>query len=301
MYPLQAAVYLNPFTDYGFKKIFGEEDSKGVLLDFVNTLLPERHQIVSLEYAKNEHVGLTAFDRKAIVDICCQTKLGETIIIELQKAKQAFFKDRALYYASFPIIQQAKKGEWDYELQNVYMIGILDFMFDEDKHKSEAEKNAVIRHIQLKDDFNTVFYDKLTFICLTMPNFTKQEHELVTHADKWLYLFKNMAQCDDLPNVYREDPMFKQIFEKSKLAALDHDQQGQYRDSLKAHWDLSNSLDKAKAEGKAEGKVEGIAEGKAEGIAEATLAMARTMKNKGAELQFIIDCTGLSPDDIAAL
>jgi predicted transposase/invertase (TIGR01784 family) len=94
--------YLNPFTDYGFKKIFGEEGAQEYLLDFINSILPERHHIKDLEYSKNEHLGITEHDRKAIVDIRCKTISGENIIIELQKVKQNYFKDRSIYLCKLP-------------------------------------------------------------------------------------------------------------------------------------------------------------------------------------------------------
>ncbi len=130
--------YINPFTDFGFKKLFGEESSKPHLIHFLNSILPDYHQISSLEYSKNEYQGLTEFERKGIVDINCRTHSGESIIIELQKAKQNYFKDRSVYYSTFPIAEQAQKGEWNYALKSVYMIGILDFTFNED---SQNEHN----------------------------------------------------------------------------------------------------------------------------------------------------------------
>ena len=118
------AKYINPFTDFGFKKIFGEEASKPLLLDFLNAILPENDQIVSLSFKNNEQLGQTEFDRKAIYDIYCENEKGEKFIVELQKAKQNYFKDRTIYYSTFPIQEQAERGEWNYNLKSVYCIGI---------------------------------------------------------------------------------------------------------------------------------------------------------------------------------
>ncbi len=152
-------VYVNLFTDFGFKKIFGEEPRKELLISFLNTLLPERHQIAALQYAKQEYQGESALDRKAIFDLNCTSSSGERFIVELQKAKQNYFKDRSLYYATFPIQEQAQRGEWDYKLSAVYTVGILDFCFDEDHGSTE-----VVHTVQLKNQHHQVFYDKLTFI-----------------------------------------------------------------------------------------------------------------------------------------
>ena len=125
--------YINPLTDFGFKKLFGSEPNKILLIDFLNQILPDKHQIKDLTYSRNEQLGLNELDRKAIFDLYCTGESGERFIVELQKAKQNFFKDRSIYYASFPIQEQAQKGNWDYRLEPVYTVGILDFIFDDHK------------------------------------------------------------------------------------------------------------------------------------------------------------------------
>jgi predicted transposase/invertase (TIGR01784 family) len=92
------ARYINPYTDFGFKKIFGEEASKPLLIDFLNALLPEKNKIVDLTFKNTEQLGGTEIDRKAIYDIYCENDKGEKFIVELQKAKQNYFKERTIYY-----------------------------------------------------------------------------------------------------------------------------------------------------------------------------------------------------------
>ncbi|RYE27184.1 MAG: Rpn family recombination-promoting nuclease/putative transposase, partial [Sphingobacteriaceae bacterium] len=111
------AKYINPFTDFGFKKIFGEEASKPLLIDFLNALLPIQHKIANLSFKNTEQLGQTDLDRKAIYDIYCETDKGEKFIVELQKAKQNYFIERTVYYSTFPIREQAEKGEWNYNLK----------------------------------------------------------------------------------------------------------------------------------------------------------------------------------------
>ena len=127
------AKFINPFTDFGFKKIFGEEASKPLLLDFLNSLLPESDKIVDLTFKNNEQLGETDANRRAVYDIYCENEKGEKFIVELQKAKQNYFRERTLYYATFPIREQAEKGFWDFNMKAVYCIGILDFTFDNQK------------------------------------------------------------------------------------------------------------------------------------------------------------------------
>ena len=131
--------YINPFTDYGFKRLFGEEPNKGLLLDFLNELLKEEQgKITELQYLKNENFSNTELNRKAVFDLYCTNEKGEKFIVEIQKTKQKFFKDRTLYYSTFPIQEQAEKGSaWNFKLQKVYAIAILDFVFDENKKQSD--------------------------------------------------------------------------------------------------------------------------------------------------------------------
>jgi predicted transposase/invertase (TIGR01784 family) len=245
--------YINPFTDYGFKKLFGEELNKDLLLDFLNELLKdEQGQIKDLTYLKTEQLGATEIDRKAIFDLYCENEKGEKFIVELQKTKQNFFKDRTLYYSTFPIREQAKRADWDYELKAIYTIAILDFIFDSDKN----EPNKFRYDVKLTDiDTNKVFYDKLTFIYLEMPKFNKSIDELDTRFDKWLYVIKNLNKLDRIPDKLREQ-IFERVFDTAEIAKFTPDQIRSYEDSLKYYRDLKNSLDTAKEEGKIEVAIE---------------------------------------------
>ena len=176
------ARYVNPYTDFGFKKLFGEEANKDLLIDFLNQLLPAQHKILHLTFKNLEQSGDIKSDRRAIFDIHCENDKGERFIVERQKAKIKFFKDRAVIYTTFPIKEQAEKGDWDFKLNPVYCVAILDFTFDDDREQKDYMSN-----VQLKDQYCQTFYNKLTYIFIEMPRFTKQEHELENHFDKWLY------------------------------------------------------------------------------------------------------------------
>ncbi|QEP43535.1 Rpn family recombination-promoting nuclease/putative transposase [Ectothiorhodospiraceae bacterium BW-2] len=247
--------YINLFTDFGFKKIFGEEASKPNLISFLNTLLPEKHHITDLSFSKNEQQGATELDRKAIFDLNCTSSNGDHFIVELQKAKQNYFKDRSLYYATFPIQQQAQKGDWDFKLAAVYTIGILDFIFDEDKNDAK-ESRQVIHHVQLKNQRNQIFYDKLTFIYLTLPNFKKTAEELETLQEKWFYLFRHLHELDEIPPKLCEK-IFAHLFEQAQIAKFQPAEREAYENSLKYYRDLKNVVDTAWDEGHAEGEING--------------------------------------------
>lgn len=261
--------YVNPFTDFGFKKLFGEEPNKDLLLDFLNELLREQEgEIKELIYLKTEHLGAGDTDRRAIFDLYCENERGEKFIVELQKSKQNFFKDRTLYYATFPIQEQAKRADWNYELKAVYTVAILDFVFDEDK----AEQNKYRYDVKLTDiDTCKVFYDKLTFIYLEMPKFTKGVEELSTRFEKWLYVLKNLNRLERIPDRLRER-IFERLFEVAEVAKFSREELQSYEDSLKYYRDLKNSLDTAFEEGKVEGLREVIKNGSTAGVDVKTLA-----------------------------
>ncbi len=274
--------YINPFTDYGFKKLFGEEMNKDLLLDFLNELLKEEQgQIVDLTYLKTEQLGVTDIDRKAIFDLYCENEKGEKFIVELQKSKQNFFKDRTVYYSTFPIREQAKRADWDYELKAVYTIAILDFVFDSDKNDPEKFRYDVkLSEIETKK----VFYDKLTFIYLEMPKFNKTVDELKTRFDKWLFVIKNLNKLNRVPDKLKEQ-IFEKVFETAEIARFTPDQVRSYEDSLKYYRDLKNSLDTAKEEGVIEG-IENV---------------AKNLIKNNVSIEIIMKSTGLTKEQIEQL
>jgi predicted transposase/invertase (TIGR01784 family) len=285
------AKYINPYTDFGFKKLFGEEGSKNLLIDFLNHLLPGEHKIVNLTFKNTEQLGVNTTDRKAIFDIHCENEKGNRFIVEMQKAKLKFFKDRSLFYTTFPIKEQAEKGDWDFRLAPIYCVAILDFTFDEDRPQKEY-----ISNVQLKDQFCQVFYNKLTYIFIEMPRFKKEEHQLKTHFDKWLYFLKNLETFENIPEILNEE-VFLQGFEIAEIANFDERQMAEYEESLKVYRDLKGVIDTSFEEGKTEGRIEGKMEGKIEGRIE----IARDMKKSGEPMDKISKYTGLSAEEIDKL
>ena len=129
--------YVNPFTDYGFKRLFGEESSKDLLLDFLNELFEaEQGKIKEIMYLESDRLRTSEEPRKAIFDLYCENEKGEKFIVELHKTKQKFFKDKMLYYITFPLHKQALDGRVrNFEIKAVYAIDILDFVFEKIKKK----------------------------------------------------------------------------------------------------------------------------------------------------------------------
>ena len=250
--------YINFYTDFAFKKIFGTEANKDLLISFLNALLDLKGdgEIKDLTYLNSENLGEDIRERRAIYDVYCQTKGGDRFIVEMQKAKQDHFQDRSIYYSSFAIREQGQKGKkdnmpWDYCLSPVYVVGILNFEMDE-TNKSDK----VISKVKLKDEDNKDFSDKLNFIFVEMPKFRKTETELETFMDKWLYVIKNLYRLQDKPAALTEG-IFKKLFEVAEIAAFSKNERYDYEENLKNYLDWFNVMRTAKNEGRAEGREEG--------------------------------------------
>lgn len=275
--------YVNPLTDFGFKKLFGTEPNKILLIDFLNQILPQKHRIKDLSYSRNEQMGFNELDRKAVFDLYCIGESGERFIVEIQKAKQNYFKDRSIYYSSFPIQEQAKKGEWSYRLEPVYTVGILDFIFDD--HELEDE---LLHIVELKNQNCEVFYDKLKFIYIELPKFRKKEDELDTQFDKWLFVFKHLSGLQDRPKKL-QDKIFERLFEAAEIAKFTPEEREAYEESLKNYRDLKNVVDTSREEGYREG------------LDKRNIEIAKNMKDDGEPIEKIVRYTGLSEEEISNL
>ena len=263
--------YINLFTDYGFKRVFGSEMNKDLLIDFLNELLKGKEKkIVDLTYLASEQISRTEIDRKAIYDLYCENEAGERFIVELQKAKQKFFKDRSIYYSTFPIQHQALKGEWNYELKAVYTVGILDFIFDEDEKSNNDIKENHIENVEdgivtiakiINEKTGKVFYNKLTYVYLEIPKFKKKLENITTHFEKWLFVFKYLHRLQKRP-LELQETVFNKLFETAEISKFTNEEYTAYETSLKAHRDYKNTIDFAKEEGFELGIEQGIEQGK---------------------------------------
>jgi len=300
--------YIDPFTDFGFKWLFGTEENKRFLISFLNDLLDLEHQIVTIEYRNLEKLGLSISDRKAIFDIFCTDEKDNNFIVELQRSKQRYFKDRSVYYTSFPIQEQSKKGDWDYELNKVYFIGILEFNMSEKeivveeknedkkkKSKKKEDKEEYLTKVQLYDTKRgELFYDKLTYYYLEMPKFQKSETELSNHLEHWLYMLNNMAKLEKVPKVFKDDDLINDAFDIARFLELSKDKQFAYQHDLKTRLDYKNVMDYAVETALEQGRDEGIEQGIEEGKKNKQLEIAKNLLKVGLDIKTIALSTGLT-------
>ena len=254
--------YINPLTDFGFKRIFGTPFNSDLLVDFLNAVLAGEHVVKDVKYNNSEKFGTNEAERKAVFDVYCTTEDGSRIIVEMQNVYQSFYKDRSIYYSTFPISEQAKRGDWNYELKDVYTIGILNFTFPEDK-KSDS---GVFREVKLMDiKKKEVFYDKLTYIYVELANFNKDINECTTLLDKWLFCLKNMSNLLERP-AELQGRVFEKLFKTAEIAKFKPLELKAYEQSVYAYRDIKNGIDTAKKEGLEQGRKEGHKEGLEEGL-----------------------------------
>jgi len=305
------ARYINPYTDFGFKKLFGTELNKDLLISFLNALFSKSKKIVldeitDVQYLNSEQLGRSEADRKAVYDVYCQTKSGGKFIVEMQNAFQQFFKDRSVFYASFPIRDMAKKDtaneRWNYELQPLYTVGILNFVFKDDvvlSDNGKIKKDVVVseesedefRHDAMLVDTNNgdkIFYKKLAFIYLEMPKFKKTIEQCESFYDKWMFVLQNLSRLMERPKEL-QDRIFKKVFEQAEIAKYTPEEHFAYEESLKNMRDFNSIESSARNEGIRLGEKQ------------KALEIARNLKTAGMDISFIAQNTGLTKEEISKL
>ena len=282
--------YISLLTDFGFKRIFGTKPNKDLLINFLNSLFEGFQVIKDVKYLNSEHVGDVYAERKAIFDVYCENERGEKFIVEMQNAYQRYFKDRSLFYSTFPIREQAPKGaDWNFKLEHVYTVALLNF----DLSEEAFDKDDINHDVGLLDKkTHKVFNDKLSFKYVEIAKFDKTEDELVTLYDKWLYVLKNLSRLDERPVALKEK-VFTKLFEEAEIAKFTPTELKEYEDSLKAYRDVKNSIDTALEKGREEGREEG------KNLK--AIQIAKKMLDAGMDIDTIINMTDLSKSEIEKL
>jgi len=251
-------------------------------------------------YNRNEYHGEAEHHRKAVFDITCTGDSGDRFIIEVQRLQQDYFRERALFYASRMIHDQAIKGRaWDYNTDAVYFIGILDFCLPDN------ERDICVRNIAMTDAATGKIFDKMMFIFVEIPRFDKAPQELKTDLDQWLYVLRDLHRLDKIPLILNHR-IFKKLFHMAEVAKMSREEYMRYERSLMNYWDENGCKNFARKEGVAEGHEKGLAEGHdkgvAEGLSQAKQQIAKQMLASGRlTVAEIAEMTGLKEEFILQL
>ena len=318
--------FINPFTDFGFKRIFGQEINKDLTIDFLNLLLDGERHITDLTINNPEMQPETEAERLVVFDLYCESDDGTQFIVEMQAARQNFFLDRSLYYQSRAIVAQGEKGkDWCYDLQPVYGIFFMDFTMSE---CSGLRTDVALMNMKT----NKVFNPKLRQIYLEMPRFTKEANECENDFERWLYLIKNMKMLKRMP-FKAQRAVWDKLLEVADVASLNKDEKALYDRALKNYRDYHSVMETAQMDGhkagwkegheaglKAglkegreaghkEGREEGLEEGLKQGLQEGMIKgelkkqieIAKKLKNMGLSISAIQESTDLSKEEIQQL
>ena len=292
------ATFINPFVDRGFKHLFGQEDSKELLIDLLNGLFEGERLITELSFLNVEMPAESTDGRAAVFDLKCKDKDGRIFIVEVQNAPQTYFYERGLYYLCRIISGQDRRGNgWRFELYPVYGIFLLNF--------KSGKTDKVRTDIVLADrETGKQMSETMRQMYLEMPFFNNEEAECKTSLDYWLYTLKYMEKLETLPFKGQ-----KQLFEKlerlAKIVNLNKKERMEYEESLKIYRDnqgvLDYAIEKGYMEGVEKGIKEGIEKGMAKGVEKGMRLAATQMKAQGLDVATIMSVTGLDAATIDSL
>lgn len=290
--------YINPFTDIGFKRIFGQELSRPLLLDFLNNLLKGERVIEEITFLDKEQPAEFEHGRSLIYDIFCKTDSGEHIIVEMQNREQPYFKKRSIYYTAEAIARQGERGvDWRYSISAVYFVGFLNFRLDDIGEKFRTD-------VALMDiEERKLFSGDMRMIFLQLPYFQKEE-ECTDNFERWIYVLKHMEALNRLPWTAK-DPIFERLAQISEISALTRDERIKYDAAIRYYRDNAHALEDAEEVGERKGwkrgHAAGVQQGMQQGMQQGFIETAKKLKAMGMSTSDIHIVTGLLPEDIDKL
>lgn len=283
-------ININPLCDFGFKRIFGTEENKDVLISFLNSILSDQvGEIKTIRYLNTELLGSMPSEKHLVYDIYCTNNEGDSFIVEMQRGKQNHFSNRIISYIARAISHSLKRGDRLYDFPNIYSLNLLDF----NAHEFESSERFFWT-INLKDDNNKIFSRKITMTFVELRKFAAQVKEVSKEDEKyqWLYLLKNMQNIKR-SELSSSNPIFDRVFEMCNYANLNTMEKEDYRKSVLEYEDVQDAVACARADGKEEGLKEGMEKG--------IQQVARQMISMGVDVPTISKATGLSESKISQL
>jgi predicted transposase/invertase (TIGR01784 family) len=283
---------INPKVDFAFKKLFGSEENKDLLISFINSILPEDKQIKSVELKNPYNIANYKKGKMTILDIKAVDDKGTWFDIEMQIAEQGYYDKRALYYWSKVYTDQIESGEYFETLRKTISINILDFNYldEKDFHNSYGIYNRK-SYKELSDIFDMHFIE--------LEKFNKDYKDIKTALDRWTAFLNKAYEIDkdNIPPELAVDKEVRKAIETLDIMYLNKEERELYENDLKLLRVQKSEIKAAERKGLEKGLEKGIEKGIEEGLKKT----ARNLITKGLDVSFIIEITGLAENDILRL
>ncbi len=299
--------FADPKNDIAFKKIFGDENHKEVLISFLNAVLDFQGEqtIVEVELTNPYQVPKIEALKETILDIKVTNQKQEHFIVEMQKKDLGDFAKRSLYYTSKAYVNQLDAGKNYHKLKKVYFIGLLNFTMFEGQ-------SCISRHLILNQETNTQDLDDFEFCFIELQKFSKPLGQLSTLLDKWIYFIKNASSLEMVPKEFTGNSALEQAFDSAQMYNWNREEMDVYDYIHLKAWDEINAIDTAVKKAEKRAKQEGLEQGLELGIeqeqrlskkqrAQDKIEIAKNAISQGLEIQTIAAITGLSIEEIEKL
>lgn len=302
-------IFADATYDVPFKRIFGTEKFKAATIGMLNSIIKHRH-ITDVTYINTELTPESVKGKKSLIDVLCKDETGARFIVEVQRSKQPWFRQRTVFYSSKVIsLLDGNSGTSEYDLPESYVIAFLNFSFEEFEPDVDLTDRYMLHYVTMDDNRKIKLPGSPEYYFFDLERFDKNPENISDETDFWIYLLKESKTFEQVPQSFVGNDSFEAYFEASKVANFSKEEALDYEKEMMTERDIINGLNYAKAEartkglaeGKAEGKAEGRAEGKAEGFAEAKVEVARAMKARNLDYNLIQEITGLSLSEIEKL
>ena len=289
------AVYADLRTDFMFKKAFGQKD---IMIPFLNDILGT-DKIQDIDYRNVEQLGLDAEDRKVYYDLYCHCSDGKDFIVEMQRRSQRYYRERMVFYSTYPIQQQYVEAKlkheethpvdsfiFNYRLCPLYIISITDFVLEHDANWPEDK--FVSWYWTTERETREFYCNTPNYIFIELPRFKKVLQRNSALAEKWAYVFNNLAELKAVPDELSEK-YFRKLFETAKIVNFTAAEQVSYVKDQQMKYDYENVMEYAVEQAEAKGK------------AERDLEIAKNLRAMGLPEEQIARATGLSSAAVSAL
>jgi predicted transposase/invertase (TIGR01784 family) len=277
--------FVDPKTDIAFKKIFGNDAHKSILIEFLNEILELDAPIVSVTINNAYQVPRLKGLKETTLDVKATDKLKREFIVEMQVEKESAFVKRAVYYSAKSYSQQLKKAQKYHLLKPVIFLGILNFsIFEHD--------DVISRHLILNKKTQQHDLKDLEFNFIELPKFTKSESELETPAEKWIYFLQHADDLDRVPE-NTNIPALQEAYEVAAQHTWTREELDIYEAQEFKIAVNENVIQTA--------MMDGIAKGREEGALFEKQTIAKGMLAEGLSIEMISKLTGLSDIEIEEL